>query len=766
MSKLLMSRPADTWLEKFPLGNGVLGAMADGGVPTSRIDLNHEAGWSGWPGSEREHRSVDAAEARRVLAEARNHVAEGEPAEAAVALKALQSRYSQAFLPLGTLVLERNGTLDGYERQLDLATGVHSLRAGELSERMVASREYGVLAVSSTGRPQVAFESPLREISRRTSPSGVTILLRFPSDVPPHFEDAYPSASWSSVPGEAVEAAIAVRWEDSEDHRERFIVVAIETTAGELGTPLTGTAHDAADRAEERARRALAVSPDSLFASAATEHGLLFDRAHVEFAGEVEPPTDLELRRRMAFSDGRHPLCVDPGLAALMFDFGRYLAIASSYGGTVPPTLQGLWNGRMRPPWSSNFTLNINTQMNHWSTYSTNLAETGLPLWSFVEALSEKGRHTARQLYDSPGWVSHHNSDAWLFSSPVGDGHGDARWSHWPMAGPWLVRALWDTIEFGAGGRAAAERLWPIARGATEFILAWQHLSPSGDWVTSPATSPENVYLDHNGTSVAVDRTSAMDEQLIADLYETVTRLALMLGLDGDPVVEQARSRSKAMHAQPCLSAEGTIVEWAEEREEVDPQHRHMSSLYGLFPGPGLWSTQAKEAAAATLRRRGDVSTGWSLVWKIALWARLDDAEKVSDLLQLMFCEAESSDFGEQGGLYLNMFAAHPPFQIDANLGFPGALTECLIQSHDGITLLPAVPAQLASGSARGLVARPGVEVDLVWIDGALDTAVLRSSSTVRVRVRYLGRVIEVEVFGQLLLTTGSFCSATLQPFD
>lgn len=376
--------------------------------------------------------------------------------------------------------------------------------------------------------------------------------------------------------------------------------------------------------------------------------------------------------------------------------------------------------------------------MNSWSAYPTDLPETGEPLIDFVLALADAGEATARRLYDAPGWVAHHNSDAWLFSNPVGAGHGDARWTAWPLAGAWFARNLWESVAFG---ESTAERIWPAVRGAAEFALAWHHRDGTGAWSTAPATSPENAYLI-DGRAVAVDATTAMDQSLLHDLFGITEALATRLGLEDDPVVVAARERRVLLDAEPRIGSLGTVIEWAAEHPEEDPHHRHVSPLYGLYPGPGLWSHPAREAAAATLHRRGDDSSGWSLVWKLALWARLGRGDKVSDLLRLMFRAAGESDAPWRGGLYPNLFAAHPPFQIDANLGFPGVLAEALLQSQDGIHLLPALPAELATGSATGLVARPGIRVDLQWRDGRLERAALRArtpSAEGDVVIRYRG---------------------------
>ncbi len=757
MSSLEFDRPATRWLESLPLGNGALGAMVDGGVPELRIGLNEQTAWSGSPRSESSAGLISAAEASIALAASRAAIEAGDPVAAERRLAAAQASYTQAFLPVGSLIVRRRTGMADYRRRLDLSTGVHELRSGDLRERVVVSAPHGVLALESTAELEAELESPLRELGRRRSGDDLVVLLRLPSDVAPGHEPGFPAASWSDAPGDALEAAVVVRRLRDDGRGKHLLLLAISTTFAALGRSPGGTAEDAAEKATAVLDAAERDGADAVFRAAVEDHAALFGRSEIRLAGagpRADAPTDERLRR--AFGGMQHPLEIDPGLAGLLFDVGRYLAIASSRPGGLPATLQGIWNDSMQPPWSSNYTININTQMNHWSAQVANLPETAEPYRDLVLALADAGRATARRLYDAPGWVAHHNTDAWLFSNPVGAGRGDARWTAWPMAGPWLVRGVWDAIEFGAGDEEAAA-LWPAIRGAAEFALAWHHRDGNGAWVTSPATSPENAFRTEDGVVAAVDTTTAMDQQLLADLFDITVRLATRLGHEDDPVALAAARRAPLVEAEPAATSDGIVREWAVDRDEEDPRHRHLSPLYGLYPGPGRWSEQGRAAAAATLERRGDDSSGWSLVWKMALWARLRRGDKVSDLLRLLFRDATDDSGPWAGGLYPNLFAAHPPFQIDANLAFPAVLIESLLQSHDGIELLPALPAELRSGSARGLVARPGVEVELRWRDGALESATLVPRKPGTLSIRYRGRTLRLHVADAIQLTPSDF---------
>jgi alpha-L-fucosidase 2 len=511
-----------------------------------------------------------------------------------------------------------------------------------------------------------------------------------------------------------------------------------------------GTSTDAAAEATARIDAAAEAGADRVMAAHTHDFQALMSRVGIDLGPQDDTtPTDARVIAAAGHPGG--PLAADPSLAALLFDVGRYLLISSSRPGGLPATLQGIWNDSMQPPWSSNYTTNINLQMNYWAADVVHLPETAEPLLDFVEALSVAGRATAERLYGARGWVVHHNSDAWAYSSPVGGGQGDPSWAFWPMAGPWLVRHLAERMNFGDS--TLLQRAWPIMRGAAEFALDWMvRLPGTADsteaWGTLPSTSPENQFMTPGGASASLGTSSTMDLSLLRELFQTVLDTANRLGRSADPVAREVATRIGDLAVAPLLGADGCIREWWEDPADVDPHHRHVSHLYSLYPGSAPYDETHREAAARTLVSRGDDSTGWSLAWKLALWARLGRPEKVSDLLRLQFRPAGSVSGPFAGGLYPNLFAAHPPFQIDGNLGFVAALTETLMQSHDGrIVLLPALPRELATGSVRGLVARPGVLVDLEWADCELTAVTLIArDAPVHVSVSYRDRSVALHI--------------------
>lgn len=506
---------------------------------------------------------------------------------------------------------------------------------------------------------------------------------------------------------------------------ELLLALATETTFTSIGRQPEGNSAECAEAACHRVRQALDKGWDALHADHTDMHRELFDRVALTLnpgpgalPNRENVPTDVRLREANAHPEG--VLTADPALAALLFDYGRYLLIASSWPGTLPATLQGIWNEDMRPSWSSNYTLNINLQMNYWGAEVAALSECHEPLLDLAEALAERGRDTAATLYGTRGWAAHHNTDAWAFSSPTS---GHASWSQWPMAGPWLVRQLDEQRRFGSLSRKNTERLWALAVGSAEFLCDWIIDDGGAHLEARPSTSPENCYVSGQGRA-AVTTSTALDRTLITELFETVLALAPLVNQMNHPILHEVRQALPKI-APPQIGTHGRILEWATEEDETEPGHRHLSHLFFAYPGNGP-TPELTDAVNLTLDRRGDDSTGWSLIWKICLRARLGQGGKAADLLRLMFRPADETHGPHAGGLYDNFLAAHPPFQIDGNLGFTGALAETLVQSHtEVIRLLPAVPDDLTSGSVRGLLARPGIAVDLAWENGRVTEATL-----------------------------------------
>lgn len=482
-------------------------------------------------------------------------------------------------------------------------------------------------------------------------------------------------------------------------------------------------------------------------------------------------PTDERLARH---ADG----APDPGLAALAFQHGRYLLVAGSRRGTQPMGLQGLWNEHVQPPWSGNYTLNINTEMNYWPALGANLAECHEPLLTWLGALAASGTRTAHELYGARGWAAHHNSDVWGFSLPAGEGDGDPCWTAWPLAGAWLASHVWDHYEY-TGDAAFLARAWPVLHGAALFVLDWLVELPDGTLGTAPATSPENKYVAADGLPAAVSTSTTSDLAMVRDLLErTLDARAALADASGDdrsghdrsghdrsghdrsgheafPDDLDARIRD-ALGRLPTerVGADGRLAEWLTDVPDAEPTHRHQSHLYRVHPGTSIDPDQAPAlatAAVASLDARGPESTGWSLAWRLNLRARLRDVAGVEASVRSFLAPVDLDLPGRSGprsggGVYRNLFCAHPPFQVDGNLGFTAGVVEALVQGHrtvasgEGVVrevhLLPALPGAWSEGEVRGLRVRGGVTVAITWSAGRVTRAELVADRATTVVVR------------------------------
>lgn len=762
--KLWYDAPARIWEEALPLGNGSLGAMIFGNPLNEIYQLNEETLWSG-PLSERNNPLGPAA-----LPKIREAIDKGDYKLAESLWKNnSQGPYTARYLPLANLLLNMHSEgsdVEDFHRDLNIsnATASVSYRINDVAYRRSSFISYPdrvmVIQLEADKKEAVSLDLGINsDLHYETLIDGNKLILKGKA---PHYvanrkydPNQILYSKEKDGPGMNFEVHLLlipqggnIETNDSvlslSNANSATIIVAAATSYHQDSFEQSSTdLTSAGKKAEEYLTKAQALGYKKLISRHKEDYKNLFDRVTLNLGeGKEELPVN---KRLAAFQNDDS----DKSLIALYYQYGRYLTIASSRTGSLPSNLQGIWNRHVQPPWGSNYTTNINTEMNYWPVETTGLQECFEPLLSFVERLSQEGAKTAKINYGiDKGWLAHHNSDAWAQTSPTGgydqDPSGTPRWSCWPMAGVWFCQHLWEHYAFSGDKQYLGEKAYPLMKGAAEFMLQWlQEDAESRYLVTNPSSSPENnfKFTDKHGTEQVgvIAKATAMDMSLIRDLFVNSIRASEIL--ETDATFRDELINTLARLYPPHEGSKGQLQEWHKDFEDVDPHHRHISHLLGLHPGkevlPRVNPDYAK-ATKRTLELRGDGGTGWAMAWKINFWARLEDGNHAYKMLKNALRHVDATEVSMKGGgTYSNMFDAHPPFQIDGNFGGTAGITEMLLQSHaEEIFVLPALPDGWSSGSVKGLRARGGFILDFDWENGALKNIAVLSTLGGNCRLR------------------------------